>query len=76
MCGSDRPTGTDTHKGKRYLFHCFLAKSTAESILMLVIRKFVMSGSETGIVCRVEGMLAEGHYGGVTKVSRMAIREV
>ena len=74
MCGSD--TGTDSHKGKWYLFHCFLAKPSAESILIQVIIKLVMSGSETGTICRVEGTLAEGRYGGVTKVSRMAIREV
>jgi hypothetical protein len=32
-----------------------------------------MSGSESGSMCRVEGTFAEGRYGGVTKVSRMAI---
>ena len=34
-----------------------------------------MSRSETEIVFRVEGMLAERRYGGVTKVSRRAIRK-
>ena len=33
--------------------------STAESILIQVIRKLVMSGSETGTVYRVDGTLAE-----------------
>jgi hypothetical protein len=46
MCGSDCGTDTDTDKGPVWLtaFHCFFAKSTAESI----IRKLVTSRSEIG----------------------------
>jgi len=53
--GSDTSTeSTDTAIHIRVNGISFLAKSTAESILIHAIRTLVMGGSETGTVFRVE----------------------